>query len=92
MRTRSADCALRLYNYGQSPISDSQILFNILAPATVENHAAVGLTYKLSPSMEVTGAYFHAFKHTQSQSQTLLGPASIEMDQNGVDIGLGVKF
>ena len=80
------------YNHGKSPIRDSEILFNILAPATTEDHAAFGLTYKLSPTMEVTGAYFHAFNHKQSTDQTLLGPASIEMDQNGVDIGLGVKF
>jgi long-chain fatty acid transport protein len=81
------------YEHNDSPIPDSQILFNIIAPAVVKNHATVGLTLNLSPTSEVSMAYMHAFTNTQSTNLTAFGvPGSIQMDQNSFDISYGWKF
>jgi long-chain fatty acid transport protein len=81
------------YEHNDSPIPDSQLLFNIVAPAVVKNHATVGLTLTLSPTSEVSMAYMHAFSATQSSNQTAFGvPGSIQMDQNSFDISYAWTF
>ncbi len=52
-------------NYGESPVPDDQLLFNLLAPAITERHAALGFSYLPSKSTEVNFSYVHAFKHSQ---------------------------
>lgn len=62
------------YNYGETPIPDSELAFNVLAPATVEKHLAVGGTYNLGEqsimgfgsSAELSFAYLRAFRNKQS--------------------------
>ena len=39
-------------NYGKSPIQNHEVLFNMLAPATVEWHATIGASYRPSPNIE----------------------------------------
>lgn len=51
-------------NYGKSPIPDDQVLFNMLAPATVEWHLALGASYRPSPNIEWSFSYVHAFENT----------------------------
>lgn len=75
------------------PIPDSQVLFNILAPAVIEKHATVGFTYKPDNSSEWNFAYMHAFEETVSTSVSAFGiPASIEMYQNSVDLSYSLLF
>lgn len=63
------------WNYGKSPIDESrEIIFNLLAPATVEHHLTLGGTYLLSPTMEINVSYMHAFENEQS------GPTYISDD------------
>lgn len=60
-------------NYGKSPIPASQLQFNVIAPATVEKHAAIGFTYNLGEQSilgfgseaELTVSFLHAFRHKQ---------------------------
>jgi long-chain fatty acid transport protein len=81
------------YNYGKSPIDDKQLTFNLLAPATTEQHYHVGLTYQLSDDNELTLAYWHAARHKQSQCRlNMLGCAEFEMYQNQLDIAYSWKF
>ncbi len=81
------------YEYNENPIPDSQLLFNILAPAVVQNHATFGLTLNLTPNSEVNAAYMHAFNEKQSVNQTAFGvPGSIQMQQNSFDISYSWKF
>ncbi len=84
------------YNYGKSPIPDDQVLFNFLAPATVEHHATVGASYRSSKSIEWSVNYMHAFENT-IKGPTAFGPqggnvvgenAAISMKQHA----LGVSF
>lgn len=90
------------FNYGESPIADSQNLFNIIAPGVVEKHATVGFTFRPDASSEISFAYMHAFRKDQSYTYTNpitaagFGPqsysADIGMSQNAVELSYGVKF
>ena len=52
------------YNYAKTPIKDDQILFNLLAPATVEKHITTGASYRFNKNHELTFNLMHAFKNT----------------------------
>jgi len=91
-------------NYGESPIPDDQILFNMLAPATVERQITFGATYKYAEDIELSMNYMHAFKETIT-GKTVFYPdgidnfedltednAAISMSQNAIGFGLGLKF
>ena len=51
------------WNHGKAPIGSDQTAFNILAPATVEDHLTLGLDLQLTPKSKVTFAYMHAFEN-----------------------------
>lgn len=52
------------FNYGKAPIPKDQIVFNLLAPATVEKHITAGFSYKQSKSVEWSMSYVLAMKNT----------------------------
>jgi len=86
------------WTHGSQPIPAGQTLFNVLAPAVVEDHLTVGFTYKMSGG-EVSGYYMHAFEETVNGSGTVAFPgaqnaggADISMSQNAFGIAYGVKF
>jgi long-chain fatty acid transport protein len=88
------------YNYGKSPIPDSELLFNLLAPGTTEKHLTVGTTYNLGEQSifgfgsegALTLAFQHAVKHSQSGmvDQTHFG--EFVMFQNELEIAYTLKF
>ena len=87
-------------NYGKSPIPDDQVLFNMLAPATVEWHATLGASYRPSQNVEWSFNYMHAFENV-IKGPTAFGPtgepvvgenASIAMRQNSLGISFGFKM
>jgi long-chain fatty acid transport protein len=81
------------FSYNDQPIPDDQVLFNILAPATIQKHATVGFTYLPDRKTEWNFAYMHAFRETVESSQTAFGiPGSISMYQNSVDVSYSYKF
>jgi long-chain fatty acid transport protein len=81
------------FSYNDQPIPDDQVLFNILAPATIQKHATVGFTYQPDRKSEWNFAYMHAFKETVESSKTAFGiPGSITMYQNSVDVSYSYKF
>ncbi len=95
----SKDLTLRAgYNYGKSPIPKDQVLFNMLAPATVEKHVTFGFTHDLSKDSDFSFTFMHAFKHT------ITGPtafpvggtsgdnAAITMSQTSLSFAYGLKF
>ena len=79
--------------YTDQVIPDDQVLFNILAPATVQKHVTFGFTFSPDSNSEWNFAYMHAFKETVESSQTAFGvPGEIEMHQNSVDFSYSYKF
>ncbi|MGD8590805.1 MAG: outer membrane protein transport protein [Chromatiales bacterium] len=90
------------YNYGEAPIPDSETLFNILAPATVESHLTLGATWTLDNDMEITAAYMHAFENTIDGKDSIPpgnppagfggGEADISMYQDSLGIAVSWKL
>lgn len=87
-------------NYGKSPIPDSQVLFNMLAPATVEWHLTFGASYRPSPNTEWSFNYMHALENT-IKGPTAFGPtglpvvgenAAISMKQNALGVSFAYKM
>ena len=63
----SKDLTLRAgYNHGASTIPSTEIAFNVLAPATVEDHLTLGATWTLANKAELSFAYMHAFSKSQN--------------------------
>ena len=80
------------YSWNDSPISDDEILFNIIAPAVITKHASVGLSYSPNENSEWSLTYIHAFHENQSQNISAFGvPASISMHQHAIEIGYSWK-
>ncbi len=82
------------WTYGKSPIPSQSgaILFNIVAPAVVQNHATFGLTYKPSKVSEVGFSYVHAFEYKQSGPTFLGSTGEIGMYQNALGISYGLQL
>jgi len=50
------------YNHAKTPLTSTQTFFNILAPATVEDHLTLGATWTLADKSELSLSYMHAFE------------------------------
>ena len=90
------------YSHNDSPFSGSdQLLFNVLAPATVQDHATLGFSYKLANNNELNVAYMHAFNNSEdgvSPGGTFgpggpsTFPVELSMYQNALDISYSWAF
>ncbi len=87
------------FNYNEAPYKDSEALFNILAPATVQKHITLGFTYKTSPNSEISGTYMHALEETVSSQYNGSGgfagfgySAENTMYQNALEISYAKLF
>ncbi len=79
--------------YSNNPINDSQVLFNVIAPAVIKWHFTAGLTFAPTDYLDITAAYMHGLKSKNSTQSSAFGvPAEITMYQNSFDVGIGVKF
>jgi long-chain fatty acid transport protein len=83
------------FNYGKSPIPNG-VAFgnNIIAPAIVQTHLSFGASYDITPTVQLTGAYQHAFEH--EQSGYLMGNTNmhftIKMHEDEYAVQLTYKF
>jgi long-chain fatty acid transport protein len=84
------------YSIGEQPISQSDVLFNILAPATIKDHATFGLTKKIGDHQEVKFALMHAFTNSESGPNPLEAPGQqtikLTMHQWEFSLGYAWKF
>jgi long-chain fatty acid transport protein len=87
------------FNYAKKPYDDDQALFNVLAPAVVEQHVTAGFTYSPSQNSEVTVTYMHALnndvEYTYQGSGQFAGfsySAENKMYQNAIEASYGWKF
>jgi long-chain fatty acid transport protein len=79
------------FSYGEQPIPDSEVLFNILAPGVVETHATFGITKKFGAKHEVDFALMRAFDKTVRGPNPLEAPGAqtIELSMNQWEFSLG---
>ena len=84
------------YAYGQQPIPSSEMLFNILAPGVIEQHASFGITKEIRPGRNFDFALTRAFNKTVSGPNPLEVPGlqtiSLGMDQWVFTLGYSVEF
>ncbi len=82
------------YSHGSQPIPDTEVMFNILAPAVIEDHIAGGFTKKNPDGSEWNFAFMYALKGDQSglspfdPTQTL----EIEMYQWELELSYSWRF
>jgi long-chain fatty acid transport protein len=81
------------YSWNDSPIPDNQLLFNLLAPATIKRHITAGISYHPDANNEWHLTYVHAFHENQRQNVSAFGvPASTSMYQNSIEVGYSWKY
>jgi len=82
------------FSHGTQPIADSEVLFNILVPAVIEDHLTLGFTYDISRSSELSFQFMHGFEQSVSGANPL-NPSqtiTIEMVQNEAEISWAWKY
>jgi long-chain fatty acid transport protein len=82
------------FSYGEQPIPDSEVLFNILAPAVIEYHATLGVTKKIGKNHEMDFTIMRAFPEEISGPNPLDPQQTIKlkMDQWEFSVGYSYKF
>ena len=85
------------YSHADQPIDKDQTMFNILAPAVIEDHATVGMTYILPNKSEISMFYMHAFEEEVKGRDSIPmafggGEADIKMSQDAVGMAYGWSF
>ncbi|MDH5407438.1 MAG: outer membrane protein transport protein [Gammaproteobacteria bacterium] len=93
--------ALRFgYNYGKSPIKDSGVGLNLLAPAVTETHYVAGYGMKLDSKSELN-MYFAYVPETEQSGTAYQGSpptpipgatARVKMNQYALGVGYNVRF
>ena len=79
------------YSYGKQPIQESQVMFNILAPAVNENHVSLGFT-KVFNQHELNFAITHALGNTVTGINPFDPAQQIELNMNQWEFEIGFAF
>lgn len=77
------------WNYGKSPIQNEDVDWNLATPAIVENHAMLGLGYRLTKNIDVNLGYGHAFK---KEFESPVTGNKIKLSEDWLDLALSVRF
>ena len=84
------------FSANNQPIPNSQTLFNILAPAVIQEHMTLGATWTLENKAELSLGYMHAFKKTVNGSGSMAivggGEANLNMYEDSIGIAYGWKL
>jgi long-chain fatty acid transport protein len=82
------------YSYGEQPIPESDVLFNILAPGVIEQHATFGFTYTFANESELDFSLMYAFDNSVTGPNPLEVPGqqTIELSMNQWEVGLGYSW
>jgi len=77
------------YSHSDQPIPESEVLFNILAPAVNQDHLAFGLTRAVGQSQEFNFAIIHALKNDVKGPNTFDPAQTIELEMSQWDLQFG---
>jgi long-chain fatty acid transport protein len=86
------------YSYGEQPIPSSEMTFNILAPATIEQHITAGFTLERTPGRQFNMAFMYAPNTKIDGPQNFDGPpdlaqtVTLEMYQWEVEASYSWRF
>ena len=86
----SPDVSVRLgYSHADQAVRDSQVLFNILAPAVVENHVTLGATFKFGDAGEISVEAMHALHKSVKGRNTFDPTQEIRLRMRQYEVGIG---
>ena len=94
----NSDLVLRAgWSRGSAPIPEGETFFNLLAPATIEDHITLGATWTLQNKSELSVMYMRALENTIKGNNSIPasfggGNADITMSQNSLGVAYGWKF
>jgi long-chain fatty acid transport protein len=82
------------YDHVTKPIQSREALFNILAPAVVQDHLSLGATWVLPNKGEVSVGYTHAFEDSVNGTNAIPaqfggGNVKIKMQQDSIGVAYG---
>ncbi len=81
-------------SYGEQPIPDEEVLFNILAPGVQEWHYTAGVTTALNDKWDISGMAFYS-PEKEVEGENPLGPGqtiALRMYQIGASVSFAYKF
>jgi long-chain fatty acid transport protein len=81
------------FSYGKQPIPESEVMFNILAPAVVESHITLGLSKTINKTHELMIAFMYAPEGNVTGPNPLEVPdqqtIELKMSQFQIEVGYG---
>ena len=81
------------WNYAESPIDErTEIIFNILAPATTQNHLTLGATFHFDKQAELNFSYVHAYEYRQFGPTYIGNQGEISMSQDSLGVGFSYSY
>lgn len=79
------------YSYGKQPIQESEVMFNMLAPAVNENHISIGVTRKIGDH-DINLAITHALENSVKGVNPFDPAQQIELSMNQWEFEIGFRF
>lgn len=79
------------FSYGKPPIQESEVMFNILAPAVNNTHLSLGFTKEIKDHA-LNFAVTHALNNTVSGPNPFDPAQTIELEMNQWEFELGFRF
>ena len=79
------------YSYGSQPIPESEVMFNIIAPAVNESHISVGLT-RMIGEHALNLALTHALENSVKGTNPFDPAQQIEITMNQWEFEIGFQF
>ncbi len=80
------------YSISDNPIPSTEVMFNIIAPGVIEQHASVGFTRKLGSNHELDLAVTRAFSNDVEGPNPLDPAQTIELKMDQWEIALGYTY
>jgi long-chain fatty acid transport protein len=78
------------YSHSDQPIPESEVLFNILAPAVIQDHITAGMTMPVGKSQEFNLALMYGMKESVKGPNPFDGNTTqIEIEMSQIDIQAG---
>lgn len=80
------------YSYGQQPIPEKEVMFNILAPGVVEQHITLGVSKKLNDKKGINVAFMFAPQGSVKGANPMEVPGQQEIELKMMQWDLEVGF
>ena len=80
------------YSHANAPMNSTAVMFNLLAPAVIEDHLTLGVTYAMDKESDLTVSYAHAVENSISGPTSSSTTGTIKMHQNSIGVAYSKKF